>query len=443
LPWYAALGVHGFFVLNGVLLGVLVLAGAALVAPRTGWRIGFGLAIGVHALSIGPVYLHWIDPFLTLSTFVALGVLAHGRGLVVASGAAFGALASYRFPYLAPAIVPLVLHLGAGRRRAAVRYVTAAAATGLALTAITVASTGQWSSYTGPRFYYPTTAPYEDAADPGIPFSRDGLLEAWRPPAATTVATGLAHFLVGRYGGIALSFPTFFACLLWCRRWDRERRLWLAAVGGFALLLELAIPHNRIGGQHAVGNRFFVLLPLALVFVDRIRRPRAGRLAASMALVLPVLPVVSAPVLHSLAPGRALLAWPRRLFPFEWPLAEHVSYPARFPGLYALTAHQSARDGTLETTAGRAAEFVLVRPRDVAPRLKLWSPTPTTARVTDGGSTRTLAVNPEPLEILLTRPMSVHRDEYGARGEVAVYRLAIESEAHDPVVPGIRIEPLS
>ena len=169
LPWYAALGVRGFFVMNGVLLGILALAGAALLAPRTGWTAAFAIALGVHALSVGPIYLHWIDPFLPLSALVALGLLAHRRGLVGASGAAFGALVSYRFPYLAPAVVPLALHLGARRVRAAAYFGVAAATTWLVLAAVTVASTGQWSSYTGPRFYFPTEVPFERSGDVGVP----------------------------------------------------------------------------------------------------------------------------------------------------------------------------------------------------------------------------------------------------------------------------------
>ncbi len=36
LPFYAALGVRGFFVVNGLLLAVIVLCGADILCPRLG-----------------------------------------------------------------------------------------------------------------------------------------------------------------------------------------------------------------------------------------------------------------------------------------------------------------------------------------------------------------------------------------------------------------------
>ena len=275
-------------------------------------------------------------------------------------------------------------------------------------------------------------APFRDAgrsatlpASPSGAAGGDGL--------ATDLARGLVHFVVGRYAGILLYFPTFFVCLLWVRRWDTEKLLWLAVVFGFALVLEIAVPHNRIGGTHALGNRFFVLLPVALCFVDFLDR-RAARLVGSLLLALLAVPILRAPLDHSLTPGRMLLAWPHRLFPFEWPLAENVSYVARFPGLDALTDNQYLWEGSpggVWTLGGTRAEFALVRRRDQPARVKLWSLLPE-ARITDGRVTRTLRFDGAAREITLVHPMAVYRNEYGTGGETAVYGLGLETQG---VVP--------
>jgi hypothetical protein len=439
LPWYAAFGVRGFLGLNGALLAACVLLGAGIVAPALGWRRGLGAAALVLGFSVAPVYVHWIDPFLLLTALVAAGVLAHRRGWPATSGAALGAVAACRFPYAFVAAVPVLLALRARRPWDAARVVAGAVAAGGVLVAITWASTGQASPYTGERYWFSGAVPFETPADvPGRPFSRDGLVGDWQPPALADVAGGLAHFVAGRYAGILLYFPTFFACLLWVRRWDVEKTLWLAAVLGFALALELTVPHNRIGGTHALGNRFFVLLPLALCWLDDVPA-RTWRVGASLALALFAVPILQDPVSYTVAPGRTLVTWPHRHFPFEWPLATHVSYPVAFPaGLHALTQNQhhwEPASGAVWTIGGTRADFVLVRPRDVPARVRLWSPLPA-ARVVDGTVARTLRFAGRAHDVTLTRPMAVYRDEYW-HTDVAVYALGIRTRrAHRPAAVG-------
>jgi len=442
VPWYALLGVRGFLALNGVLLAALVLIGAAVVAPRLGWRNGVLVAAGVHGLSVVPAYLHWIDPFLLLSVLVAGGFAAHRRGWPALCGAALGAAAAYRFPYAVLLAVPLVLHLHAGRMQAAGRLVAGALAIALGLATITFVSAGQWSPYTGDRYYYEASMPFETPEEVGRPFSRDGVLERWQPPPVAQVMRGLVDFVVGRYAGVLLYFPTFFACLLWLRRWDVERVAWLMAIAGFALALELTVPHNRIGGAHALGNRFFVLLPIALGFVDGVAW-RPWRVAGSIALALLAMPVVRSPVDLSHVPGRTLLAWPQRLFPFEWSLAEHVSYPACFPGFCALSDNQydwEASSGAVWTVGGTRADFVLVRPSESPARLRLWSFLPE-ARVIDGDTVRTVRFDGGAREITLARPKVVYRNEYAGDRETAVYAVTIETDrAFRPALHGFNAD---
>jgi hypothetical protein len=45
-----------------------------------------------------------------------------------------------------------------------------------------------------------------------------------------------------------------------------------------------------------------------------------------------------------------------------------------------------------------------------------------------------MSLGPEPREVALASPMSVHRDEYGAEIDLAVYRLAVAPHAGGPAV---------
>lgn len=429
LPFYAVFGPRGFLALNGLLLAALLLLGADLLAPLMGWRRGAAVAAAVYGFSVVPVYLHWIDPFLLLCVLIAAAIVAHRRGLPIVSGAAIGAAAVCRFAYLLFAAVPLLLLLRQGRLTAALRFGLGTVVVGLALSGLTMLSSGQWSAHTGERFYFEKQVPFQTADAVGEPFTRSGILERWQMPAAADVARGLVDFVVGRSGGVLLYFPTFFACLLWARRWDFEKRLWLAAVFGFALLLELVLPHHRLGGEHAIGNRFFVLLPIGLCFIDFVSA-RSWRMAASIALACLALPIVQAPVQYSRAPGATLLAWPHRLFPFEWALANHVAYPVKFTDLFALSENQYYWEppGAVWTIGGTTADYVLVRPADQPPTVKLWSLLPE-ARIADGGVWQTLRFDGASHELTLAHPLAQFRDEYRDGRAYSVYRLEVATDA--------------
>lgn len=434
LPWYAAFGVRGFVALNGFLLAALVVLGAELLAPVVGWQRGLLAAAVVYLFSAAPAYLHWIDPFLLLMTLIAGGVLAVRRGWMTLAGVAFGATAVCRFPYAVLGAVPVLFALRAGRPGAALRYVAGAAAIGIAATAIIFVAAGQWSPYTGERYYFPRLVPFQTAAMAmPAPFTRSSVLDRWQMPTAGGLVQDLGYFLVGRAGGVLLYFPTFFACALWARRWNAEKLCWLGAVVAFALALELTIPHNRLGGSHAIGNRFFVLLPIGLCFIDFVAW-RPLRVAASALLATLAVPVLLATTMYSVDPGRVLLLWPHRLFPFEWPLANHVSYPVRFPRLFALTENQYYWEdppGAVWTIGGTRAEFVTVRSRDREIRVKLWSLLPE-AEITNGDTTEVMQFDGAQHEITLREPRATFLDEYSARGPVAVYYLAIATDRGIP-----------
>jgi hypothetical protein len=135
--------------------------------------------------------------------------MAAGRGWPATSGAALGAVAACRFPYAFVAAVPVLLALRARRPWDAARVVAGAVAAGGVLVAITWASTGQSSPYTGERYWFSGAVPFETQADvSGLPFSRDGLVGDWQPPRLADVAGGLFDFVTGRYAGILLYFPT-------------------------------------------------------------------------------------------------------------------------------------------------------------------------------------------------------------------------------------------
>jgi hypothetical protein len=359
-------------------------------------------------------------------------------------------------PYATLLAAPAVLYASARRWHDLGRFATAGIVVAAAVLAGTVLGTGQWSPYTGDRYWYPSAVPYATAhADGGgVPYSKIALLTDWGVPAVRAVVVNGWYFLVGRFSGLLLYFPTLFACGLWATRGDRVKVAWLGAAGACCLLLVALMPHNPLGGTHALGNRLFVLLPVALILIDVVALI-PWRVALTAILLVPAVPIMLAPVDFSLHPGRRMLLPPYRWFPVEWPQAAAVTFPYSFPGLMALTANQfdwEASAGGVWTVGGTRAEFALIRPAGTPATVGLSSRLPE-ARVSDGPTRRVIRFSTGKMEtVTLRRPRAIFRHEGDGFREYAVYQLVVETGADvtpaaqdcgDPRHRGVFVQPLT
>jgi hypothetical protein len=141
-------------------------------------------------------------------------------------------------------------------------------------------------------------------------------------------AWNLGYYWVGRFGGVlGYFFPALAALVLFVLRGPRDRAGWLALAAillSWIAYIEL-IPDNWYGGGGTVGNRYFLnVLPafLFLVPAARWRWVTLGALAAAAAFLAPVL---AAPVRHSLRPGEHATAGPFRVLPAELTMLNDLS----------------------------------------------------------------------------------------------------------------------
>lgn len=426
-PFHALLGVRGFYVLNGLLLAALVVLGADILSHRLRWRVALAAAALVFAGSVTSVYLHWIDPYLLCSALVAAAVAAERRARLIWSAVFLVAAASCRPPYLALALAPIALCTWERRWRALAGFAIAGALAASLFLAFNRLAAGQWSPYGGARSYFVRELPYQS---PGAPVTG--------APEELSVAGGarlesLGHrsleFLFGRFAGVLVYYPALLACALWSSRWEREKLAWLLAlVAGCAALL-VALPSNSFGGQHAVGNRLFVLLPVALVFVDFVAW-RTWRALGGAALLLLALPMVRQPVRRSLEPGHQMLELPYRVLPIEWHQAARISFPAACHlALIPLDTNNHGCEGNgLWTRGGTRAEFLVLRFDDAPLRLLLRSPH-SDIEVSAAGTRVVAARHADRVtEVTLTRPVATYRDESNGGRHTAVYGLRIATD---------------
>jgi hypothetical protein len=429
LPFYALFGVRGFFALNGVLLAALVLICADILAHRLERGHALIAAAVVIGFTVTPAYLHWIDPFLLCSVLVAGLLAAYRRERPALAGVLLALLAGSRLPYVTLGFAPAALYMAERRWRSLGRF----AVGGIVATALILgaqrAGSGEWEAHGGDRRVYMSAFPYQLGPDePDL--GRDSRISVdtfkWLSPAE--LIRNNAYFFAGRFAGVVVYFPTLLACLVWIRRWDREKAMWSLALLATCEGIIVSVPHNIFGGNQALGNRLFVLLPVALVWVDFVAWQwwRVGLTAALLALAVPV---VEAPVYLSVQPGQQMVEIPYRYFPFEWTQALQVTYPFHLPGLGALTPNQYYWEGDgVWTRGGTTAEFVIIRVVGDPPQVRLWSFLDG-ATVLDGSVPAAVRWQPRTdMEVPLSHPIVEYYDDQSAKA-LAVYRLTITTES--------------
>ena len=390
-PFVRLLGGEGLFFANALLLVGMIWMGAAHLRRHNGEGIAALFATGFFLLSLALAYTTWMQPEVFNMAAIAAclylgmprdeeeGLPRPRRDLALAalSGAAL-ALAVYNKPMVAlVGLAPLAGMLRRRRLRAAGAWLAGAAACVALLAGLSVLLTGTPSSYLGvrrggftlcgpgqmpvtpeaaavvPVVPAPEPAPTLEAATPE-PAASPAFAEAGRAAAAAAAssptgntfswllrlpdtspsefAQNVGYFLWGRHTGLLLYTPfAALAVLLFLLHGRRSVERWvlLAALAAVGLFFLLQIAWNWQGGGGFVGNRYFVnVYPAFLFLVTRVRPPAllaagftAGGLFLTPLLASPFgMPVVE-PTLQAHVRGR-----PFRAFPLELTLRNVPGY---------------------------------------------------------------------------------------------------------------------
>ena len=341
-PLVAALGTRGLTLANGLLLSAaLWLAFFVLRRRGLGPWAALAVAASLLLLTVTPVYLVWPTPEILGLALITAGLAAWAAGRPLIAALLFG-VAGYVKPPNVLMAAPLgfepllpgpgepLLGPGLGRRVGeALRRGAVLALAAASLYGANAAFTGEPNYQGGERktFYgrFPfdaSGATFEDAGS-WMTTNQLGPLVSGRDEEKVTAQSGparnpgelresfawnLGYFWAGRFGGaLAYFFPAVLALALFLLGGPRDRAGWLALV---ALVLSwLAyiwiIPDNWYGGGGTVGNRYFLNLLPAFLFLVPLRRSSwvwvgAGAVVAGAVFLAPVL---ASPVGHSLRPG--------------------------------------------------------------------------------------------------------------------------------------------
>ena len=328
-PLVALLGTRGLTLANGLLLSAALWLGYA-VLRRRGFDPGSALvaAVTLFLLTVTPVYLVWPTPEIFGLALVTAALAAWAAGLPLLSAVLLG-LAGYLKPPNVLMAAPLgldpllprdgerLLGPGLGRRvRESLRRGVVLALTAASLYGLNAAFTGELNYQGGARktFYgrFPFDAGGARFDDAGVWMTTNqlGPLVAGKDEQKVTVASGpardrgeiresfllnLGYFWVGRFGGVlAYFFPALLGLGLFLARGPRDRRGWLAFVAVMASFLAYIalIPDNWYGGGGTVGNRYFLGLLPAFLFLVPPRRAAGLGLAGLAAAVFFLGPIL-------------------------------------------------------------------------------------------------------------------------------------------------------
>jgi len=419
-PFAGLAGADGMLLFNMLLLVAMIWMGAAYLAR---WNPGGTAAVfagGFFIASAGFSYVFWLHPEVFNMTAVAaclylgLGPALDGarreeggtggrrRALVMAglSGAALS-LAVYNKPMIAALALAPLLALGLRRRWVAVAVWIAGAALSLGLaTGVATALTGHATPYLGVErqgvvVCSPDVLPIDrttaaTAGEAGRAERPTGGAWSWifRVPDVHLGRLGenLLYFLIGRHTGLFLYFPfsLLALALFLVHGWRRPRSpdrsqardsVWrwslLGSLAVVALFFLIFIPANWQGGGGFVGNRYFVnVYPAFLFLVTRIRplwTLPATFTAAGVFLGTIVFTPFGADV-----PEPTLQAHvrnpPFREFPLELTLREVPGYVSVPLGSLQVAARKDAvlpRAGRLWVANGQPVELQILAPRPV------------------------------------------------------------------------------
>lgn len=479
-PFAAIAGAGGMVFFNMALLLAMVWMGALYLARYNAPGLAVLFAAGFFLVSPAFAYVFWLHPEVFAMTSVAaclfFGLRPRGPGesrrrtllLAALSGAAL-ALAVYHKPVIgAVGLAPLYAYVRSRRWTAGAAWLAGAALSLAAAVGLAVLLTGHPTPYLGVErqgvtVCDPETVPVTAATAATAKGQVDrptGGAWSWifQVPhvEAGLLLENVEYFLVGRHTGFVPYFPFgVLAVLLFLAHGRRSAPRWvlLGALGLVALFFLVFIPANWQGGGGFVGNRYYVNVYPAFLFLATRIAPRwtpaagfaAGGLFLGGILFSPFGAPVPEPTLQAHVRGA-----PFRFLPLELSLREVPGYQqVDLDGLRMLARRDVAlpRGDSLWIHGGTPVELLALASEPLAEPLTLQvrSPAPNNrVHVRVGDADETVELGPGtpagPVSRVTLAPGGPTRSAYLPGGELYVYRFEVASD-RGRVEPWTRVFP--
>jgi hypothetical protein len=384
-PFVRLFGGNGFLVFNVLCLALAVHLSVRFLSRYMSERVALRVSLVFHLLCVAPVYVFWIHPEMFNYALLTAGLFSflqydgprgpRSRRYYLAP-VLFGLGAYSRLPMVLFAGPQLVAALVRRRfRDVGICLVLLAGSYG-AMVGLHRAFTGMSNPYAGDRkiFYghFPEESPEVRYEDLGSSWSTK---QAKFHFLGNVFLANCGYFFVGRHSGMLLYYFTAMLGVLGLLQGPRSLERWLVALAvvGSILALIVMIPTNYHGGSGTIGNRYFMAVFPAFLFL--MAGAPSGRRLWTIGLISGAftLQLFTGPFQFSFRPALVAENLPFRLFPIEKTLVDSLPYqgPARtrvFFGEgkilgYFVNGGAYGRDGKEDAfwlEGGRTAELLLV-----------------------------------------------------------------------------------
>ena len=333
-PFIALFGNKGFVLFNAVLfLAAAVLAFLHLSRYNPPYK-ALLFALGFFFLSASTVYVFWTTPeifnlfavsagLFFFTWYVSSDKLFH----LLLAGVCIAIAAASKLPNAVFALGPGLLALQRRQWRNVVLLVLLFVAAFGSFYGLQYVLTGDYNAYAGDRKTFYWHYPYEKAGaqdwERGTRLSNEDYFEESFYFNIRVLLLNAYYYLMGRFTGL-LPYFAFSVCalLIFCfsRKHGPQTYIFLSALLMIAAFIVMA-PDNYQGGGGAVGNRFFLnIYPAFLFMLRRIRGRVLIALTAAVACLF-LAPVLVQPFYASFHPAVHTFGSPAyRMLPVEYTL---------------------------------------------------------------------------------------------------------------------------
>jgi len=290
-PFVRLLGLNGMLVLNVLLLAVACTCAYAFLAARSRPAPSLAFALAFVFAACVPIHLVFLAPEIFNFSLVAVAYFLwlykevapnggprflHGPASDVGAAVLLG-VATYSKPSHALLVAPIVLWAWWRRRFAhGIAAGIAAIAAAALLFGVNALVTGEFNYQGGDRKTFYSRFPLDGSADDAWAATEehttnDSDSDSVLKDLPNRLSHNAEYFLVGRhFGFVPYFFPGLIAIGLWLASRDRAQpwRLFTAlAVAASVVALLVFAPYSWSGGGGPPGNRYFVSLYPALLFL--------------------------------------------------------------------------------------------------------------------------------------------------------------------------------
>lgn len=400
-PFYSFFGNQGIILFNMLLFWLMIFIGYLYLRRTNADLIALGMSTAFFLISTTFVYTFWIHAEVYNMFLICAGIFSwlmyresKNYKILMISALIFGIATVAKLPNLlvfAPIVCYEIFNL---EKKHALLMLTLILLPIVAFYSFFYLSTGVMTFYGGDRFYYISNYPFNNGYDAereaGYPANS---MNAERLTIMLTdienikiIPYNIFYFFFGRFTGMVWYYPfTVFAIIPLMLSLangsaksskfsilrdhilkNKEKYLILLGIILSILMYAVIFRSNYLGGQHAIGNRYFYIYPAFLFLIGYVDLKKVLAFTAVAALVLA--PVIADPISTTISPQETTFHFPYKYLPIEYsqldnlPIWQNQIKYAEYK-LYGLDTNFKHRDDMLIVTGH--SEFLIRSSRQI------------------------------------------------------------------------------